>query len=248
MNPPRDAKLRRHRDEAVGVHLIARRRADDGQVPVEIEQPRQRAQQHVVALARHQRADRQDLAGRAAGAMAAWRVIGARHHHGDARARHAELRGQPLGGRLAGDDHPRQPRQQPLLDATQPGAIALAEAGLQRGRMMDQRHRPARGEGIVHARERRQRQAVDQRPAGFGQRVPCGAGGVTRGVVGQRMRATQLDHVDVVSGRAQPGDDAAVVGITAGDGLERCRDDQCEAHRAQSSGSTGTIGRSSPAR
>ena len=39
------------------------RRTRDGQFPVEVEQPAERAQQHVMALARDQRADRQDLAG-----------------------------------------------------------------------------------------------------------------------------------------------------------------------------------------
>ena len=230
------------------MHPITRRRADDGQVPVEIEQPRQRAQQQVVALARHQRADRQDPAGRAAAARAARRVIGARHHHGDARARHAERGGEALGGRFAGDDHARQARQQALLEDVQPGAIVLGKAGLQRGRMVDQRHRAARRQRIVHPREGRQRQPVDQRPAGLGQCVPGGTGGVARGGVGQRMRPSQFDHVDQVAGSAQPRNDAPVIGIAARDGRERCRNDQRELHGAQSNGSIGTIGRARPAR
>ena len=55
-------------DKRARMHRIAFRRTDDGELPVEIEQPRQRAQQHVMPLARHQRADREDVAGRSAGA------------------------------------------------------------------------------------------------------------------------------------------------------------------------------------
>ena len=52
----------------------------------------------------------------------------------------------------------------------------------------------------------------------------------------------------LVAGGAEQGNNAPVIGVAAGDGLERFGNDQRDVHRAQSSGSTGTIGRSSPAR
>ena len=48
-----------------------------GQFPVEVEQPAEGTQQHVVALARDQRADRQDLAGRPGRTVAARQVVDA---------------------------------------------------------------------------------------------------------------------------------------------------------------------------
>ena len=79
-------------------------------------------------LARHQRADREDVAGRSARAGAARRIVGAGHHDLDAVAIDAEVRSEPFGGRLAGHDDPREPWQQAFLDAEQRSAVALSEA------------------------------------------------------------------------------------------------------------------------
>ena len=113
-----------------------------------------------------------------AGTGTARRVIGAGHHDLDAVAIDAEIGGEPFGGRLAGHDDACELGQQPLLDAEQRRALGLAEAGLERGRVMDQADGIARRQCIVQSDEGRQREAIDDRPRPIGDAVPCRSGGV----------------------------------------------------------------------
>ena len=168
----RDAQFSSQRHQRLRMHGIAVRRPGNRQAPVEVEQPRQRAQQHVVALTRHQRADREDLATRPAGAGAARRVVGARHHHGDARTIHCKIGDESLGSLFAGDDQPIQAAEQPTLEAAQRLAIRVGEAGFQCSRMVDQADRAARRQRILHAGEGWQCQSIDQRPCRFGKPIP----------------------------------------------------------------------------
>ena len=61
-----------------------------------------------------------------------------------------------------------------------------------------------------------------------GDAVPGGAGGIARSFVGQRMRACKFDHLHRVAGLAQAGDDAAIVGVAAGDGRKWSGDEEAE--------------------
>ena len=80
----------------------------------------------------------------------------------------AEVRSEPFGGRLAGHDDPPKPWQQAFFDAKQRSAVALSEARLQGGRVMDQANRIPSCERIIQADECGQREAVDDRPRVIG--------------------------------------------------------------------------------
>ena len=183
-------------------------------------------------LARHQRADRKDLAARTARARAPRRIVGARHHHGDARAIDAEVGDEALGRGFAGDDQPMQAAVQPLLHATQRFAFGFGEAGFQRGGMVDQADRAARRQRILHAREGRQRQSVDHRARCIGEAVPRGTRRIARGIVGQRKCPREFHHAHRVALRAQFRHHAAIVAIATGDLVERRRNDEGDVHHA----------------
>ena len=183
-----------------------------------------------MALARDQRADRQHLACWSARAGAARRVIGAGHHGADAAGGNVKARGEGIRRHRAGDDQTVQARQQALLDLFQPGLNGLAQAGFQRDGMMDQTGGAAGGERVLQSLERGQRETVDHRLRVRGQAVPRGAGGIARQVIGQGKHAGQFHHIHDVTGRAGLRDDAAVIAIAAGHGVERRRNDQRQVH------------------
>jgi len=115
--------------QRMGVHRITCA-AGDSEMPGEVEQPCQRAHQHVVPLARHQRRDRQDLATRTARARCARCIVGAGHDHGNAGAIDAELRHQLRRRRIAGDDDVRKLGEQALFDPAEPRGLLLLQSGL----------------------------------------------------------------------------------------------------------------------
>ena len=228
----RDVQFLGERHQRARIDRIAIRRTDDGELPVEIEQPCHRAQQHVVALAPHQRADRDDAARRPPGSRTARRVIGARHDHCNAFGRNAEINSEPFAGHPAGDDDARKPRQQTPLDRQQRSPVAFAEPCLQCGRVMDQADRMPCGQRIVHSGEGRQPQAVDDRARCVGQCGPRGACGIACSRIGQRMAARKFDNLHGMPCLAQSRDDAAVIRIAAGDGIARRGYDQRHMHQS----------------
>ena len=105
--------------------------------------------------------------------------------------------------------------------------LIRVEAGLQRGRMVDQPDRVARRPARRPGRRRPAGQAVDDRARVLRQMPSHAARAASRAASsasGWRPASSTTSHR--VAGRAQPGDDAAIVGVAARDRVERRRHDQ----------------------
>ena len=223
------AKLRRMGGRAAVV-------AHDGQGPVEIEEAGERAQQQVVALARHQRAHREDGAAGAAGAFAARGGIGAGHHHGASLRRHAEILGETGCDGRAGHDGAAQAGQQRALDVSQPLRRLRLAPGPERGGVVDEPD-GAPGKRVAKGQESGQAESVDDRNRIRRERVPGRACAALRRVIRERMAPGELDHLHVMTERAQSRDHAAIVGVAARDRAGRRRHEERDAH--QRSGRSG---------
>src|ERR1700742_1557242 len=110
------------------MNRIAFGRAHDRDLPIQIEQPRQRAKQQIMALARYQSADGKDVAGRATRTGRARCIVGAWPHGSDALAVYGEILDETLRGGLARRDDARETGQETLLNVEQRGAIAVGNA------------------------------------------------------------------------------------------------------------------------
>src|SRR5690348_1982854 len=121
----------------MSVHRITLGRPNYCEMPVQVEQPRDGAKQQVMSLARDERTDRENVAGRPGRSGAARRVVGSRHDDSDTVTFHAVIGSKTVGGRFACNDDARQPREQTLLEHEQRRSLRLADPALQRSRMMN---------------------------------------------------------------------------------------------------------------
>ena len=109
-------------------------------------------------------------------------------------------------------------------------AIGLGEAGFQRRRVVDQRHRAALRQRIGQRRKGRQAEAVHHRHRVRRQRIEGAASAGERRVVRQRMPARELHHLRIVAERAQPRDQPPVVTVAPRDRVERARNEERDPH------------------
>ena len=133
--------------------------------PVEVGQAGQRAQQHVMALARHQRADREDGARRARPSparAAPGRCPARRRRCGRGGRRIRRRAARAVCGEVAMSRARRGKRSRSI--AAQRRAVLRRCAVFQRGRVVDQADGAAAAEVVGQRREGGQAEAVDHRP------------------------------------------------------------------------------------
>ncbi len=193
---------------------------------------RQRADQHVVPLAWHDRGHAQQLDDVAAGAARLRRRIGAGLDDRDGRSRHV-VGSESRRRRPARHHDVRRGPQRPALARLQRGACAGGEPGLVGQRMVHERHErePAGfARGLVGQRAEREAVDDDARP-GRQRRQRARRGGPR---LGGRKRevAGQLQHRHGPAAAAEPGDDFAVVAVPAGQRRQRTRHHETDARPA----------------
>jgi len=92
--------------------------------------------------------------------------------------------------------------------------------------MMDQANDTACRHGIGAAVEGGESKPVDNRRRSRRQRIERGGSECNCDIIGRRMTPGQFDRTHLVAARAQAPDHAAVVGVAAGDGVERGGNDE----------------------
>ncbi len=228
---PQCGHLPRQRRRAARIERV---RAYDPRPPAPVAQPGQRGDQHVVALARDQRADAQDQR-RIAPACRPRPRLGARRRYADPVRRHPEPGDQPPRGRGTGADDRPDLRERRRLRRQQPSTRGFVQPGLVAERMMHQRHQPQP--------RRLRRQLLSQHPAGQPvdhqrraprQRRQRGGGGSPRRRVGKRKAVWQPHDSHVPALRRQPRDQPPVVAVAAGRRVEPTGDREMHPHHPSS--------------
>ena len=167
----------------------------------------ERAHEDVAGLARHDRADAEQLQRSRRRARGARRGIGAGLGHRDLVGGHREVRNQRARGDAAGDDDPPGQRQRGGLQGPQRVLPRFGEPGLQAQRMVHERD-----DGRAHARDDLGRhgaigQPVDHARRSSGATAASSRAGfveVGRARIGKRSRQLQVAHRDAASAAAAP--------------------------------------------
>ena len=206
----------------------------EGHAPRQVAQRRQCLHQHVVAFAPHHGADREQRDRPGAGVAHGGARLAARQRHGDALGRDRVIGRQAAGGRRAGHDHPVRMGERRALAAVKLLRLRRRDAGLERERVMHQRHQrmvavQVGGELRQHAEGK----AVDhdRRAGGHGEKAR--ARGAPRLLARPRKLVADICDLDRPAEARELGDHAAVIRITAGRGGEIARHREHEAfHRS----------------
>ena len=216
--------------------LIAREIARDRQPPRQRGDRRQRRDEDIEALARHDRAHRQKAHRAVGAAFGGCATVGARRRDRDVFRRNLVVLAEPApGGRARHDDRVRSGQRRALAFEQLLG-ILWRQSGLERERMMHQRNqRCAPRDRLRFLRQRAERQSVDHdRHALRNGLQPRQRNRALLGA-GARKSVAQRHDIHLPAEHPQFRDDAPVVAVTAGRRREIARHRKRDAihHRAR---------------